>query len=167
MHRSLAFALLLLVSVSAAVSSDRSVLAADGNANTTSTNTDDRISKGEVLFKKNCSKCHSIGPSAQNKRRGPHLNNIVGSRAASREGYKYSRAMKRARKTGLRWNMANLDAFLEKPKRFVPKNRMKFSGLEKPEDRAALITFLKSHTKGANPHIKWEKSRDTDPDPEL
>ena len=45
------------------------------------------------------------------------------------------------------WDEATLDEFLTKPKKFVPKTKMSFSGLKKADQRADLIAYLKEATK--------------------
>ena len=97
--------------------------------------------KGEAVFKK-CKACHVVD-EAKN-RVGPHLVNTVGRKTASVEGYKYSDAMAAKGTEGVVWDEANLDAYLAKPKDFVPGTKMTFAGLSKPEDRADVIAYLKS-----------------------
>jgi cytochrome c len=63
------------------------------------------------------------------------------------EGYKYSKAMKAKGAEGLMWTEENLDAYLLKPKAFVPKTKMAFPGVKKPEDRANVIAYIKSKAK--------------------
>ena len=87
-----------------------------------------------------------IGPKAKN-RLGPMLNDIVGRRAASIEGFKYSKAMVEAAEGGLVWSEENLDKYLVKPREMVPKTRMAFPGLPKDEDRINVIAFLKTFSK--------------------
>jgi len=102
--------------------------------------------EGEKIFKK-CMACHAIGPGAQNKV-GPELNGVVGRPAGSIEGFSYSQGMKDAGAGGLIWTEENLAKYLESPKGEVPGNKMAFPGLKKPEERANLIAFLKSHPAG-------------------
>ncbi len=100
------------------------------------------VARGEKVFKK-CKACHQVGDGAKN-RTGPILTGIVGSPAGAVEGFKYSKALLAKAEEGLVWDEAALDAFLEKPKDFVPKTKMSFAGLKKEEDRAAIIAYLKS-----------------------
>ena len=37
-----------------------------------------------------------------------------------------------------------LDKYLEKPRKLVPKTKMTFAGLKKPQDRADVIAYLKT-----------------------
>lgn len=97
--------------------------------------------KGERVWKK-CRACHEVGPEAKNKV-GPHLNGLLGRPAANVDDFKYSIAMTEAAAGGLVWEEDSLDLFLKRPKSFIKKTRMAFSGLKKEKDRANLIAFLK------------------------
>jgi len=93
---------------------------------------------GEKVFKK-CKACHVVD-SDKNKT-GPHLVNNMGRQAGSVEGFtKYSKAIK---ESGIVWDEATLDGFLEKPKAYLKGTRMAFAGLKKEEDRANVIAYLK------------------------
>ena len=68
----------------------------------------------------------------------------VGIRVLSgeRTGYAYSDAMK---KSGVTWDEATLDRFIESPDAVVGGNNMKpYTGMTSQEDRAAIIAFLKA-----------------------
>lgn len=108
----------------------------------TAAEADGDAAKGEKIFKK-CMACHNAD-MAQNKV-GPYLMGVVGRKAASAEGYNYSAAMAAKGAEGLVWDEASLAAYLADPKGFVPKNKMAFIGLRKPEEAADVIAFLKSH----------------------
>jgi cytochrome c len=86
--------------------------------------------------------CHAIGEPAN--KTGPHLVGIVGRPVASVEGYAFSEAMKEFAKTTPTWDEAILSTYLENPRKLVPKSKMAFPGLKKPEERDNLIAFLKS-----------------------
>ena len=92
---------------------------------------------GEKIFKK-CKSCHNFKKNGV----GPNLAGIVGREAGSLK-FKYSRALKGMADEGLVWTEANLDKFLKKPRTFIKKTRMSFSGLKKDEDRKAVIEYLK------------------------
>ncbi len=102
------------------------------------------IEAGIKVYKK-CKACHV--PDAEKNKVGPHLVNIVDRAAGSIEGYKYSKALKAKAAEGLVWTMENLDAYLTKPKAFIPKGKMAFPGLKKPKDRVNVLAYLKSLTK--------------------
>lgn len=96
--------------------------------------------RGEKIFKK-CKSCHQIGPGARN-RVGPHLNGIFGRKAATIEGFSYSKSIKRASDDGLVWDLDNLDAYLENPKVLVSGTRMSFR-LKKREDRHDVLAYVR------------------------
>ena len=99
---------------------------------------------GAKIFAK-CKACHVI--DAPTNRVGPSLHGVVGRTAGTVEGFKYSEAMIQHGKDGLVWNNENLEKYLEDPKGFVPKNRMAFAGLKKPEDRANVIAYIDEASK--------------------
>lgn len=98
------------------------------------------VKSGGKIFKK-CKTCHTVGDGAKN-RVGPKLNDIIGRTAGTVEGYKYSLAMIKAGVDSIKWDEANLDAYLMKPKDFIPKTKMSFSGLKKETDRKDVIAYL-------------------------
>ena len=104
------------------------------------------IKAGEKVFKK-CVACHAVGDGAKNKV-GPHLNDVFGRKVGSIEGYKYSKAMKKAGEEGLVWDDASMDEFMLKPKKFIKKTKMSFGGLKKDADRLNLIAYLKIYSAG-------------------
>lgn len=95
---------------------------------------------GKSVFGK-CKGCHQIGEGAKNIA-GPHLNCVVGRKSASIEGYKYSKAMKKA---DITWDEATLDKWVQKPKKVVRGTKMIFpAGVRDETDRANLIAYLKT-----------------------
>jgi cytochrome c2 len=100
---------------------------------------------GAEVFKK-CRACHDIGPDAKNKV-GPVLNDIVGRKAGTIEGFAYSEANKTAGGKGLVWTEDVLLKYLENPLTFMPGTKMAFAGLKDAQDRKDLIAYLKKYTK--------------------
>ncbi len=98
--------------------------------------------RGEALFGL-CKGCHQVGADASN-RIGPILNNIFGRRAATVEGFRYSKAFDRAGSKGLEWHADTLHAFLESPRAIVPGTRMSFRGMDDAQERADLIAYLRT-----------------------
>lgn len=94
---------------------------------------------GETIFKRSCGICHSV-MSGQN-RVGPTLAGVVGRKGGTVEAYTYSSAMKDA---GQVWDEAALDQFIENPRAFIAGTKMAFIGLKNPDERKAVIDFLKA-----------------------
>ncbi len=103
------------------------------------------VEEGENVFKK-CRTCHDVGDGAKNKV-GPVLNNVVGRKAASIDGFAYSTDMKALGAKGFEWNDENLNKYLENVKRVVANGKMVFPGLRDEQDRKDLIAYLKKFTK--------------------
>ena len=99
------------------------------------------VAQGEQVFKK-CERCHTLNPGAL--REGPNLHGMFGRKAGTAPGWTYSEAMKNS---NVVWTRETLDAYLAKPKEFMPDSTMNFPGLRKPEDREAVITYLEQATK--------------------
>jgi len=93
---------------------------------------------GETLFKKNCAICHTL--EAGKSKIGPSLAGVVGRKAGSVPGFAYSTANKNS---GDMWDAQTLDTYLADPRKFMPGTKMVFAGLKNPEDRKALIEYLK------------------------
>jgi cytochrome c len=98
--------------------------------------------KGATIFRI-CLACHRI--ETPTNLVGPHLQGLVGRKAASVEGYNYSPAMLAKGKEGLVWTEESLAAYLTDPKAAVPGGKMAFPGIKKPGELADLIAYLKTH----------------------
>ncbi len=98
------------------------------------------VDNGAKIFKK-CMACHAIDDK---NKIGPSLKGIVGRKAATVEGFKYSDAMLAKAAEGVVWDEATLAAYLPDPKAWVPGTKMVFPGLKKPEEVTDLIAFLKT-----------------------
>lgn len=72
---------------------------------------------------------------------GPNLSGVVGRKAGSAPGFRYSRALQSA---GLIWSREELDAYLANPARKVPGNAMPAAPVGSATDRAAIIAYLSS-----------------------
>lgn len=100
--------------------------------------------RGAKLFSQ-CQTCHEVGADAVNKV-GPHLDNLFGRKAGGLESFRYSNAMREAGQNGLVWDAQSLSEYMEKPRDFIPGNRMSYRGMAKPQDRADLIAWLSGAT---------------------
>jgi len=97
------------------------------------------VEKGKKLSKA-CAACHSFEKGGPIKM-GPNLWNVVGSNKGGKSGFGYSSGMM---EMGGSWTYADLNKFLWKPKKFVSGTKMGFIGLKKPQDRAAVIAWLRT-----------------------
>lgn len=98
------------------------------------------VAAGKRLFTHRCSACHSMTPEAPSMF-GPHLAGIVGRQAGTAEDFEYT--MDALREQAFAWDETQLDAWLERPDEIVPDMCLTFRGLARPEDRKALITYMK------------------------
>jgi len=96
------------------------------------------VAKGKRIFNK-CKACHSLAKGK--KKVGPSLCGVVGAKAGHMEGFNYSSDMK---KSGITWDEAALDKYLENPRAMVKKTKMSFAGLKKASDRANVIAYIKA-----------------------
>lgn len=86
-----------------------------------------------------CRACHQIGETAKNTV-GPVMNGVIGRKAAEREGYSYSNAMK---SSGLTWDEATFADYIKDPKAKVPGTKMIYAGLKDDKRIADLVAYLK------------------------
>ena len=121
----------------------RIILAAVGLLGLSTASYAEDVEMGAKVFKK-CMACHTAEDTTN--KIGPSLKGVVGRKAASVEGYKYSDAMLAKGAEGVIWDEATLATYLPDPKAFVPGTKMSFPGLKNPEDVANVIAYLK--TKG-------------------
>ena len=92
---------------------------------------------GKILSKK-CKACHTFKKGGS-KKVGPNLWNVVEGARGATAGFKYSTVLKGM---GGNWTIADLNAFLLKPKAFAKGTKMSFAGLKKPQDRANMVRFM-------------------------
>ena len=93
----------------------------------------------QVTYNNHCRTCHSIDPG--DHRLGPSLHGVVGRKAGSVEGYRYSPGFKT---TDLVWTEENLDRFIANPNSVFPSSNMAtFAGLKDADQRRTIIEYLK------------------------
>lgn len=95
---------------------------------------------GERLFRQRCSACHTVQPG-QN-RIGPSLAGVVGRKAGSVEGARYSQGM---RDLGITWDAARIDGFIANPRALVPGTAMTVA-VPSASDRANITAYLSGLT---------------------
>lgn len=97
------------------------------------------VARGEKLSKA-CAACHSFDNGGPNKV-GPNLWGIIGAKKAHLGNFEYSSAM--ASKGG-NWGYLEMNQYLWKPKKYVPGTKMNYNGIKDPEDRAAMVAWLRT-----------------------
>ena len=96
---------------------------------------------GAKIFKK-CAACHSIAQGGGNKI-GPALWGVLGRKAGTVSGYKYSKSMVAY---GKPWSFEEMNGFLTKPKDWIKGTKMSFVGLKNAKERAAVILYMNENT---------------------
>lgn len=100
---------------------------------------------GEQVFRQ-CRACHQVGDNAKNLV-GPALTNVVGRKAGTVEGFKYSNVNLEAGAKGLVWTEEELLKYLEAPTKYMPGTRMAFAGLKNEQQRKDVVAYLKKFSK--------------------
>lgn len=98
------------------------------------------VERGKGVAKA-CAACHHIEKGGANGV-GPGLYGVVGNKKDAHPGYAYSGAL--LTNGGDTWTYEELNKFLWKPKAYAKDTKMTFIGVKKPEDRAALIAYLRT-----------------------
>ncbi|MGZ5925457.1 MAG: c-type cytochrome [Rhizomicrobium sp.] len=96
---------------------------------------------GKAIFNR-CMVCHSIDAGVNHI--GPSLHGVVGRKAGSVPNFMYSGANK---KSGIVWTEQKIYDYLKNPQMMVPGTKMTFPGLPKPQDRADVVSYLKTNSK--------------------
>ena len=97
--------------------------------------------RGQYLRCKSCHALDAAAPPPFGGALGPHLEDIVGRKAASAAGFAYTEELQAL---DLVWDEETLDLWLEQPQATVPAMCEPFMGLPNPEHRRALIAYLKT-----------------------
>ena len=82
------------------------------------------VAKGEKTAAKKCGSCHTFNDGGSTKQ-GPNLFGVMGRAKAAVDGFGYSAAMA---EFGGDWSYEEMNAFLAKPKKYIPKTKMAFPG---------------------------------------
>ncbi len=95
---------------------------------------------GQRVFNQ-CRACHTADQGGRNGV-GPNLFGIVGRKAASIDGFRYSANMRSLAEGGLEWNEDRLRAYITNPKAVVPQGSMSFPGLRNETQLNDLLAYL-------------------------
>jgi cytochrome c len=93
--------------------------------------------RGAEVFKAQCSACH-LWKEGESPAIGPQLYGVIGRKAGSWGHYRYTDAMK---KSGITWDLALLDQYLENPYAVVPGAAMALT-VPSGKNRADVIAYL-------------------------
>lgn len=99
---------------------------------------------GKRVFNQ-CQACHTINQGGPN-RVGPNLHGVIGRKAGSVDGFRYSANMKELGEGGHTWTDETLRAYLQNPKAVVPKGSMAFPGLRNEKQLNDVIAYLKQES---------------------
>ena len=99
---------------------------------------------GQRVFNQ-CRACHVIENNGRNGV-GPNLHGVVGRRAASIDGFRYSANMRTLGEQGHVWTLDNLRAYLRNPKDVVPQGTMSFPGLRNDQQLNDILAYLRTQS---------------------
>lgn len=113
-----------------------------GTGTTKTANEQGDAATGKIAFDATCQACHSISPGQSGI--GPSLAGVAGRKAGAGDGYDYSQQLLAS---GIIWTPENLAKHLEKPKDFIPGNRMGNlfpNGVQDARQRKDIIAYLQT-----------------------
>jgi cytochrome c len=94
------------------------------------------VERGARLYSARCAGCHAL----QDNGPGPRHAGLLGRRAGTQPGYRYSAAL---RSSGIVWTEGELDRWLQNPNAVVPGNRMVVRLMNDAAERADVIAWLR------------------------
>ncbi|MCR9268761.1 MAG: c-type cytochrome [Hyphomonadaceae bacterium] len=103
------------------------------------------ISRGERSYRAKCATCHTIEEGGANGT-GPNLYGILGAEKQAKAGFSYSGALS---STEGNWSWENMDNWLANPSSYARGTSMAFAGLNRDDERAAVLAYLASYSPSA------------------
>jgi len=94
---------------------------------------------GQRVFRSQCTNCHAVAPGRNGV--GPSLVGLIGRKAGSVPGFRYSPANQAA---DITWSAAALDPYLLEPKAAIPGSTMVYARVKGAGPRADLIAYLET-----------------------
>ena len=105
------------------------------------------LARGERSFKAKCASCHTIEQGGSNGT-GPNLYGTLGAAKQNHADFSYSGALGN---TEGDWSWENMDAWLQRPSSYARGTSMAFAGLNRDDERAAVLAYLASYSPDAPP----------------
>eukprot|EP00928_Gymnodinium_smaydae_P053037 TRINITY_DN37120_c0_g1_i1.p1 TRINITY_DN37120_c0_g1~~TRINITY_DN37120_c0_g1_i1.p1 ORF type:complete len:329 (+),score=55.47 TRINITY_DN37120_c0_g1_i1:155-1141(+) len=103
--------------------------------------------RGQLLFKKHCSQCHTIrrdGLNPYGSLMGPSLYGVMGRTAGQNQRTSWAKYSTSVEDSGILWTERNMMAFLRNPRAFAGGAiNMNFRGIESFKDRVDIVEYLK------------------------
>lgn len=129
---------------------------------------------GEKEFRK-CKACHMIqSPDGtdvvKGGKTGPNLYGVVGRKAGTQEGFKYSDALVKLGEAGEIWTTADLEAYITDPNKYVEEKvgdaslRTKMT-FKMAKNQADVVAFLAQHSPDAGAAPAAEPAADAPAEP--
>ena len=100
------------------------------------------VAAGQRVFNQ-CRACHTIEAGGRNGV-GPNLHGIVGRKAGTIEGFRYSANLKEKAAGGLAWDEETLRGYITNPKAVLPAGSMSYPGLKNEQQLNDLLAFMKA-----------------------
>lgn len=97
---------------------------------------------GQRVFNQ-CRACHTANQGGRSMV-GPNLFGIVGRRAGSVEGFRYSAPMRAKHGENFVWTEENLRAYVQQPRQVVPGGSMSYPGLRNEQQLNDLMAYLRA-----------------------
>jgi cytochrome c len=98
-----------------------------------------------------CTTCHSFGKGEASKPTGPNLWGIIGRVHAADKDFAYSDANKARGEKGDHWTYDEIFNFIKSPREYMPGTKMTFAGMPSPQDRAAVLSYLRTLSDSPEP----------------
>ena len=105
--------------------------------------------RGERVFQR-CFACHSV-VAGEDGLPGPNLRGVIGRRAGTLPGFRFSPALIEQGARGLVCTRATLDSYLTDPAGFLPGTEMAMPGLSVADDRREVIDYLQRSSHQSSP----------------